>query len=202
MLCDCHPLVWMSLSELYHTSFCWLTKGNLTVWPADNIISVLSAKCQHFLDSPFSFSRPSSQSGAKLCFASGRETSAASDKAIVHRKKVKVGRGRKTTFNAGIVRRVKLRFNAELWSCGVKTSIEASPAYRRCWTQPGCVAAVTPRTDLLFLINVDFRKSFVIASPAWNLFASFQRRLKPLQCFIHQLFGLFYRWWCHLWSSF
>lgn len=137
------------------------------------------------------------QSGRNFCWIRQRNCSY---------KKVKVGRGRrKTTCNAGIVRRVKLRFNAE--SCGSTASIhpcsvEASPAYRRCWTQPGCVGAVTPWTDILFLINVDLWKIFVIAMPAWNFFASFQPRLKRLQYFMHQLFCLFYRWWCHLCSSF
>lgn len=128
------------------------------------------------------------QSGRNFCWIRQRNCSY---------KKVKVGRGRrKTTCNAGIVRRVKLRFNAE--SCGSTASIhpcsvEASPAYRRCWTQPGCVGAVTPWTDILFLINVDLWKIFVIAMPAWNFFASFQPRLKRLQYFMHQLFCLFYR---------
>lgn len=81
---ECSAVVTLWFGCHYHMSFCWLMKWRLTVWPADNTISVLSKKCQYFFDFLFFFSRPSSRSGAELCFASQAETSAGSDKEIVH----------------------------------------------------------------------------------------------------------------------
>lgn len=81
---ECSAVVTLWFGCHYHMSFCWLMKWSLTVWPAANIISVLSKMCQYFFDFPVFLLSSVVTKRHRVCLASQAETSAGSDKEIVH----------------------------------------------------------------------------------------------------------------------